>query len=81
MATIKQTFRLLKSKRYRNCRIKTMTLSNGCISDVERMIKFLEWEGKEGISFGIFTESVLNKSYELLKEEGNYIKWLEGESK
>ena len=82
MTTVKEAFRDLKTKRYRSCRIKTITLSDEIIQKAEKVIKFLEFEDKEeDIPFGVFIEFVLHKFCDLLREDTKYIDWLEVESK
>ena len=77
MTTVKEAFRELKMRRYRNCRIKTMTLSDGCIGKAESVIKFLEQEDNVDIPFGVFVEFVLNKFCGIMREDSKYITYLE----
>ena len=79
MTTVTQAIKELKSKRYRTCRAKSITLSDKIVEKSETIIKWLESDTKEDVPFGVYMEFVLEKFYGMTRENSHYIKWLEAE--
>ena len=77
MTTVTQAIKELKSKRYRTCRAKSITLSDKIVEKSELVIKWLESDTQEEVPFGVYMEFVLEKFYDVTFLNKDFVKWLE----